>query len=741
MAGSVADVALVKSTGVDIATVGSSTNRSGQVGGIDGEVIPPQCTPFSNGASSSPLSEQLLPEDSNTFGINLNNSKFDSQMSTTNPNQFSTASTDAYTSSNLDTAQLDTAVQQKMMELSSTQHSSTLGSMSGNRGFYSKQQQAVPLPNFSSVASKAGGAYKAPINPLQMHSTNHLVSHQTQQSQKHALRSETINATTKHMIPSFDSVDVLKRKNSATERLAALWTSAAASQKYNVQKHFPCQDPVSYYGNQHDHKGGAASSTLSKLDIASVTSFQTGHADGKGLVDFNQKQWQAQGRLSARSNKVIGHGGGHHTHHNHINGLHQLVGGTPTNNYRIPIGLSQLRSKDERLQKARQATPMQHQSIASVSSRMTSLMDDRSDTSSQFSTRVRRQRRCHTKIGEEENRKRPHAQQTKDNRPQNPNTHHRSRSVMPRRRSHNRSPERSVRRRSFSFESSVVDEHERSPRRRHRKQGISQGYHHHCGHNTTASQMYDRGSDPLWFHPPRRAPRGMHTPHYPAAGDVGVGVGAPSLSPVASRSMLTCNREFQRCYPNVYQGLCKGLLDVNRLITQEIVIPVKEEVTLHKSSIRSRWAVTSAISEHLWRAVHGKFPDPKIAPRLVRKVADYLYDKIEGGVQEAEDERSMLQWLMRFDVENGIDVRVTTSMVVGFNSVIANIEGAAHIRRRKGNMMSLVSKDMIMMDVEVVIKALFLNGGQLAEINNDPVFSDIVLAGESRFAAQFILPH
>jgi len=307
-----------------------------------------------------------------------------------------------------------------------------------------------------------------------------------------------------------------------------------------------------------------------------------------------------------------------------------------------------------------------------------------------------------------------------------PRAKHRSQSAI-----HLRSP-RTVTRRRGSFTS------QRRRRRNDRARDVHHdGYHHprHRHRGRGREQTFDSSAHY------RHGGGGGFLGGF--GGDVGLyhqNVQPMALSPVASRSMLTCNREFQRCYPHVYQGLCKGLIDVNKLIAQEVVIPVREEVALHKSSIRSRWAVTAAISEHLWKAVHGKFPDPKVAPRLVRKVAEYFFDKIESGVLEAEDERSLLQWLLRFDVENGIDVRVTTSMVVGLNSVIATIEGAAHIRRKKGTLLGLVSKDIIVVDLEVVIKALFLNGGQLLEINNDPLFSDCILAGENRFAAQFLLP-
>eukprot|EP00917_Polyrhabdina_sp_WS-2016_P001773 GHVP01003685.1.p1 GENE.GHVP01003685.1~~GHVP01003685.1.p1 ORF type:complete len:558 (+),score=91.78 GHVP01003685.1:151-1824(+) len=210
------------------------------------------------------------------------------------------------------------------------------------------------------------------------------------------------------------------------------------------------------------------------------------------------------------------------------------------------------------------------------------------------------------------------------------------------------------------------------------------------------------------------------------------------LTPVASRSLLTCNNDFRQCYPQVYQGICKGVIDVDRLIVNEVVIPIREEVSIHKSALRSRRAVVSIVSEQLWKPLHGKFPDPQIAPRLVKRVAEYFHDKIEAGVENAEDERSLFQWLFRFDIENAIEIKVTTSLAYGVNSVISNIEGSAHIKRKKGDFMGLWSKDNLLIDLEVVVKAVFLNGGQLSELDSDPMFADRVQCGGNRMLGQYL---
>eukprot|EP01056_Protomagalhaensia_sp_Gyna25_P004239 Protomagalhaensia_sp_Gyna_25__4238@NODE_385_length_3627_cov_157_976031_g296_i0_p1_GENE_NODE_385_length_3627_cov_157_976031_g296_i0NODE_385_length_3627_cov_157_976031_g296_i0_p1_ORF_typecomplete_len322_score51_98_NODE_385_length_3627_cov_157_976031_g296_i08141779 len=244
------------------------------------------------------------------------------------------------------------------------------------------------------------------------------------------------------------------------------------------------------------------------------------------------------------------------------------------------------------------------------------------------------------------------------------------------------------------------------------------------------------------YHPPQAtalAPRYAVPPMYGPLLPAAVIPENCALTPVASRSLLTCSSDFKKHYPFVYQGLCKGILDIQRLIAHEIVVPIKEEVSLRRSTIRSRKAVTNAICDQLWRSLQGKFPDPSVAPKIIRKMADYFYDKIEYGIQDAEDERSFLQWLFRFDVENAIDLRQNTTINVGKNSVLCNVEGSAHLKRRKGDFFNMVSPDSVTLNIELVIKALFLNGGHLLEINSDSRFIDRVSAGENRFAQNFLM--
>lgn len=164
--------------------------------------------------------------------------------------------------------------------------------------------------------------------------------------------------------------------------------------------------------------------------------------------------------------------------------------------------------------------------------------------------------------------------------------------------------------------------------------------------------------------------------------------------------------------------------------------------------------MTNAICDQLWRSLQGRFPDAAVAPKLIKKMADYFYDKIEYGIQDAEDERTFLQWLFRFDIENAVNLRQSITMTAGKNSVLAIVEGSAHLKRRKGELFNLIKPDSVTLNIECVIKVstisateqpfpsyqgLFLNGGHLQEINSDSLFIDHVRAGDNRFTRNFLL--
>lgn len=153
---------------------------------------------------------------------------------------------------------------------------------------------------------------------------------------------------------------------------------------------------------------------------------------------------------------------------------------------------------------------------------------------------------------------------------------------------------------------------------------------------------------------------------------------------------------------------------------------------------RTRRSLVAALSGQFWKAFYGKFPDPEAAPMLVKSVSEHLFKEIERSILQAEGERSFMQWLLRFDVETYLDVRVTPSLVFGRNAIIANIEGAATIKRCKGGCFSILNPDFLCVEMDTVVKALFLNGGQLLEINNDPRFISYVRQGPSKLAAAYL---
>lgn len=85
-----------------------------------------------------------------------------------------------------------------------------------------------------------------------------------------------------------------------------------------------------------------------------------------------------------------------------------------------------------------------------------------------------------------------------------------------------------------------------------------------------------------------RATRNTHAvvPFYQSLPPPGAMVMDLAISPVQSTSMLTCNQEFKNKFPNVYLGICKGMVDIRKLMSYEIVIPVKEDVSLRRATIR-----------------------------------------------------------------------------------------------------------------------------------------------------------
>ncbi|EZG56138.1 hypothetical protein GNI_105290 [Gregarina niphandrodes] len=233
--------------------------------------------------------------------------------------------------------------------------------------------------------------------------------------------------------------------------------------------------------------------------------------------------------------------------------------------------------------------------------------------------------------------------------------------------------------------------------------------------------------------PPVYAPLPMAFP-LPAADEL-------AISPTQSSSMLTCNSQFSKKFPIVYQGLCKGLIDVRTLLASELVIPIKETVEVRRNVLRCKRGVVGAVSDRLRRVLKGRFPDPSIASKLSQKVATTIWEKLERSIQDAEDERTFLQWLLRIDVNTDSDLRMSLSQSDSNDrhTIITHVEGSSHVRRQKGELFSLISIDHLEISIDASIKALFLNTGPLLAMNRDPQMIDYVRTGDNRFAKRLIM--
>jgi len=204
---------------------------------------------------------------------------------------------------------------------------------------------------------------------------------------------------------------------------------------------------------------------------------------------------------------------------------------------------------------------------------------------------------------------------------------------------------------------------------------------------------------------------------------------------LGSRQMLLNNKGFRSRYPNVCQALERKVLDLPSLMTEEIVVPIQETIDFDVKTEWSKVSVKGAICQRLSKALKGKFPDVGLTPKLSNKLGTYVYQKILEGVSDAEEEQSIIAALLRRDVKNYLDVRCTCSIGHSYNCVITNIEGSLILRRQKGAFFGALTSDSIQLTIDVIIKALFIDGKQLDQIDKDPTFRDQVQTDKDR------LPH
>lgn len=199
---------------------------------------------------------------------------------------------------------------------------------------------------------------------------------------------------------------------------------------------------------------------------------------------------------------------------------------------------------------------------------------------------------------------------------------------------------------------------------------------------------------------------------------VGESMDLMALSAVASSSMLSCSREFKRHFPQIHRALCKGLLDVSRLAAHEIIVPVREEVIVRRQVLRTKKGLTLTLRDQLGRVLGGKFPDAAATTQLIARVTESFYDRVEHGLQDAEDEQTFMHWLLRFDLEHAVSLRHSFVVTTHANLIITSLEGSAQIKLKK----RALAADDVTLNIQLVVKALYLNAAQLAHINADPAF-------------------
>jgi len=211
------------------------------------------------------------------------------------------------------------------------------------------------------------------------------------------------------------------------------------------------------------------------------------------------------------------------------------------------------------------------------------------------------------------------------------------------------------------------------------------------------------------------------------------------MNPIQCKSMLTCNNEFRKTFPYVHYALVKEVVNIERLAHEEMIIPLKQHINKKKELVFSEKVIINYLSGQL-RAFEGKLPDIDLGSRLTKKIVKYLWDAIEEGVEETERDRTVGQVISRQDVQNEIKINRQFSASLGINAVISAVEGLISIDIRQGVFFDLMGPKKVLIHVDVVIRSVFLNGGQLAVLDRDPLFQDQVEIGENRNINRIVAP-
>jgi len=211
------------------------------------------------------------------------------------------------------------------------------------------------------------------------------------------------------------------------------------------------------------------------------------------------------------------------------------------------------------------------------------------------------------------------------------------------------------------------------------------------------------------------------------------------MNPIQCKSMLTCNNEFRKTFPYVHYALVKEVVNIERLAHEEMIIPLKQHINTKKELVFAEKVITSYLSGQ-FRAFEGKLPDINLGTRLTKKIVKHLWEAIEEGVEETERERTVGEVISRQDVQNEIKINQQFSASLGINAVMSAVEGMISIDIRQGTFFDLIGPKKVLINTDIVTKSVFLNGGQLAVLDRDPLFQDQVEIGENRNINRVVSP-
>lgn len=85
--------------------------------------------------------------------------------------------------------------------------------------------------------------------------------------------------------------------------------------------------------------------------------------------------------------------------------------------------------------------------------------------------------------------------------------------------------------------------------------------------------------------------------------------------------------------------------------------------------------MTDFLASRIQSGISGRIPDPAIVKRVIKKLTDIYWDKIELAANDAEGDRSPVQKMTRVNVSNNISLCESIKASCGSNAIIATMEG------------------------------------------------------------------